>query len=133
MAQPLAPFKIMEATIDDIHSAYKSGHLTCRQLVQMYLDRIESFDQKGPAINAIISLNSTALQEADRLDVAFKASGLVGPLHAAVRWVGRSNRRTAGPRPTPGVKAAGSAFGERGRGNARRRPAVDSGQARSHR
>src|ERR1043166_5793281 len=81
MAQPLAPFKIMEATIDDIQSAYKSGHLTCRQLVQMYLDRIEAFDQKGPAINAIISLNSTALQEADRFDVAFKASGLVGPLH----------------------------------------------------
>ena len=81
MAQPSARFKIMEATIDDIHSAYKSGHLTCRQLVQMYLDRIEAFDQKGPAINAIISVNSTALQEADKLDVVFKASGLVGPLH----------------------------------------------------
>ena len=81
MAQPLAPFKILEATIDDIHSAYKSGHLTCRQLVQMYLDRIEAFDQKGPAINAIINVNSTALQEADKLDVVFKASGLVGPLH----------------------------------------------------
>src|ERR1043166_8142186 len=81
MAQPLAPFKIMEATIEDIHSAYKSGHLTGRQIFQMYLDRIEAFDQKGPAINAIINVNSTALQEADKLDVVFKASGLVGPLH----------------------------------------------------
>jgi amidase len=45
MAQSTAPFEILEATIGDIHTAYKSGHLTCRQLVQMYLDRIEAFDK----------------------------------------------------------------------------------------
>ena len=76
-----APFRLLEATIDDIHSAYKSGQLTARQLVQMYLDRIEAYDKKGPAINAIITLNSRALEEAERLDAAFKASGFVGPLH----------------------------------------------------
>jgi Asp-tRNA(Asn)/Glu-tRNA(Gln) amidotransferase A subunit family amidase len=81
MAQSTAPFKILEATIDDLHSAYKSGHLTCRQLIQMYLDRIEAFDTKGPAINAIITISSTALQDADKLDVAYKASGPVGALH----------------------------------------------------
>ena len=81
MAQSNAPFNLVEATIDDIHAAYKSGQLTCRQLVQMYLDRIEAFDKKGPAINAIITVNSDALKEADRLDAAYKASGPVGPLH----------------------------------------------------
>jgi amidase len=81
MAQSNAPFNLIEATIDDIHAAYKSGQLTCRQLVQMYLDRIEAFDKKGPTINAIITTNSDALQEADRLDAAYKASGPVGPLH----------------------------------------------------
>src|SRR5712692_10837541 len=60
MEHSTAEFKILEATIDDIHSAYKSGNLTCRQLVQMYLDRIEAFDKKGPAINAIITISSTA-------------------------------------------------------------------------
>ena len=80
MAQSNA-FNVVEATIDDIHAAYKSGQLTCRQLVQMYLDRIEAFDKKGPAINAIITINSDALKEADRLDAAYKASGQVGPLH----------------------------------------------------
>ena len=80
MAQSNA-FNVVEATIDDIHAAYKSGQLTCRQLVQMYLDRIEAFDKKGPAINAIITINSDALKEADRLDAAYKASGPVGPLH----------------------------------------------------
>ena len=74
-------FNIVEATIDDIQAAYKSGELTCRRLVQMYLDRIEAFDKKGPAINAIITINSDALKEADRLDTAYKASGPVGPLH----------------------------------------------------
>jgi amidase len=81
MAQSNVPFNLVEATIDDIHAAYKSGQLTCRQLVQMYLDRIEAFDKKGPAINAIITVNSDALKEADRLDAAYKASGPVGPLH----------------------------------------------------
>src|SRR5262249_10012420 len=80
MAQS-APFNILEATIEDIHGAYKSGQLTCRQLVQMYLDRIDAFDKKGPQINAIITINSEALKEADRLDAAYKASGPGGPLH----------------------------------------------------
>jgi amidase len=74
-------FSALEATIDDIHAAYKSGELTCRQLVQTYLDRIEAFDKSGPNINAIITVNSEALKEADRLDAAYKASGPVGPLH----------------------------------------------------
>jgi len=75
------PFRVLEATIDDIHSAYKSGRLTSHRLVQLYLDRIRAYDKKGPAINAIITINPKALEEADRLDAAFKASGLTGPLH----------------------------------------------------
>ncbi len=74
-------FNILETTIDEVHAAYKSGELTCRQLVQMYLGRIEAYDKKGPALNAIITLNAKALEEADRLDAALKASGFVGPLH----------------------------------------------------
>jgi amidase len=81
MAQANMPFNLIEATIVDIHAAYKSGQLTCRQLVQMYLDRIEAFDKKGPGINAIITINTEALKEADQLDAAYKASGPVGPLH----------------------------------------------------
>jgi amidase len=75
------PFHLLEATIEDIHSAYKSGRLTSHQLVQLYLNRIEAYDKKGPGINAVITINPKALEEADRLDAAFKASGFVGPLH----------------------------------------------------
>jgi Asp-tRNA(Asn)/Glu-tRNA(Gln) amidotransferase A subunit family amidase len=75
------PFKLLETTIADIHAAYQAGTLSVRALVQAYLDRIAAYDQNGPAINALISLNPKALEEADRLDAAFKASGFVGPLH----------------------------------------------------
>ncbi len=74
-------FEIVETTIADILAAYQSGSLSARQLVQMYLDRIEAYDKKGPAINAVISLNPRALEEADRLDAAYASSGFVGPLH----------------------------------------------------
>ena len=75
------PFRLMEASIEDIHNAYQSGELTSRQLVQFYLDRIEAYDKNGPNINSIITLNPRALEEADRLDAAFTASGFIGPLH----------------------------------------------------
>ena len=74
-------FELVETTIADIHAAYQSGRLTARQLVQAYLDRIDAYDQKGPGINALISLNPRALEEADRLDAAFRSSGFAGPLH----------------------------------------------------
>jgi amidase len=70
-----------EATIADIHAAITSKDLTCRQLVQTYLDRIEAYDKKGPALNAIIVVNPNALATADELDARFAHSGLVGPLH----------------------------------------------------
>lgn len=79
-----APFRIVEATIDHIHTAFRSGRLTARQLVQGYLDRINAYDKQGPNINSVISINPNALSEADRLDSAFRTSGLTGPLHGVV-------------------------------------------------
>jgi Asp-tRNA(Asn)/Glu-tRNA(Gln) amidotransferase A subunit family amidase len=81
MAESNTAFKIIEATIQDIHTAYRSGRLTCSQLVQMYFDRIQAFDKEGPAINSIISISPTALAEAKLLDTRFKDSGPAGPLH----------------------------------------------------
>jgi len=77
----VAPFQIMETTIDDIHAAFKSGKLTARQLVQGYLDRIAAYDKRGPNINSIITLNDHALEDADRLDAAYRASEPIGSLH----------------------------------------------------
>lgn len=74
-------FTLIDATIGDIHAAFRSRALSARALVEAYLDRIERLDRVGPAINSIISLNPEALAIADRLDAAFKSSGPVGPLH----------------------------------------------------
>lgn len=74
-------FKLMETTIADVHAAFKSGALTARKLTQMYLDRIAAYDKQGPKINAVITVNPKALEEAERLDAVFKSSGPVGPLH----------------------------------------------------
>ena len=74
-------FQVVETTIDDIHAAMKSGRLTAHDLVQAYLDRINAYDKQGPKLNCIITLNPGALEEADKLDSAFKRSGMVGSLH----------------------------------------------------
>jgi amidase len=78
-------FNAVEATIGGIHAAYQAGTLSARQLVEMYLDRIEKYDRQGPRINSIITVNQEALADADRLDSALKASEpgrqLSGPLH----------------------------------------------------
>jgi len=75
------PFQVVETSIDEIHAAMKSGRLTAHELVQMYLDRIAAFDQKGPTINSIIAINPGAMETADKLDAAFKKGGLTGRLH----------------------------------------------------
>jgi len=74
-------FRTDEATIADIQAALKARTLTCRALVQMYLDRIEAYDKKGPALNAIVAINAEALKTADALDVKYARSGPTGPLH----------------------------------------------------
>ena len=76
----------MEATTDDVQAAYKSGKLTAHQLAQAYLDRINAFDKKGPALNCIIAINPKALEDADKLDEQYKRSGPVGPLHGIRFW-----------------------------------------------
>jgi amidase len=75
------PFQVVEATIEDVHAEYKAGRLTAHALVRAYLDRIEAYDKNGPKINAVITINPKAIEEADALDAAYKRSGPVGPLH----------------------------------------------------
>ena len=51
------PFRLEEVTIDDIHSAFRSGEMTCRRLVELYLARIEAYDKSGPELNSILTIN----------------------------------------------------------------------------
>src|ERR1700687_3344638 len=42
--QPPWRFHLQEATIADVHRAIRSGQLTCRQLVQLYLNRARVYN-----------------------------------------------------------------------------------------
>lgn len=75
-------FILAEATVNDVHFAYKSGKLTSRQLVEWYIKRIEAYNHHGPGLIAVITINPKALEEADRLDAEFKSTGkFTGELH----------------------------------------------------
>lgn len=74
-------FQIVETTIAQVHARMDAGQLTCRQLVQGYLERIAAFDQTGVRLNSIQYLNPRALQEADSLDAVLGAGGQLGTLH----------------------------------------------------
>jgi len=77
-----ATFPIEETTIAQLHDAYIAGQTTAREVTQAYLDRIASYDKRGPYLNALITVNAGALTDAAKLDAALKSTGkLVGPLH----------------------------------------------------
>jgi amidase len=80
-APPPPRFHLVEATIDDVRAALVSKQITCRGLVEQYIKRIETYDKSGPSLNAVQTINRRALQDAERLDAVFAASGPVGPLH----------------------------------------------------
>jgi amidase len=102
------PFELEEATIASIHAAMRHGDLTCRDLVQRYLDRIDAYDKRGPALNAIITINQTALSQADALDAEVAKGGRTGPLHC-IPFIVKDNFNTAGLETTAGSLAlAGS-------------------------
>lgn len=68
-------FNLETATIADINKAFDSGALTSEKLVQLYLKRIEAYDQQGPHLNTIITLNPKALERARILDKERQKSG----------------------------------------------------------
>ena len=61
-------FEVTEVSIADEQKAMTEGRVTSKGLVQAYLKRIEAFDQRGPRLNALITLNSSAVREAEALD-----------------------------------------------------------------
>ena len=58
----MSKFQLMETTISAVHAAMLAGEVTCRERVQAYLARIEAYENKGPAINAIIPVSYTHLR-----------------------------------------------------------------------
>jgi amidase len=68
-------FQVTETSIADIHQALHDGTLTCHELADQYLKRIQAYDQAGPKINAMLYVNPRALQQADAMDQEIKRTG----------------------------------------------------------
>jgi amidase len=82
MSTELGPFaELEETTIAELQSAQAVGRYTARQLVEMYLARIQTLDTGGPTLRSVIETNPEALEIADALDRERAASGPRGPLH----------------------------------------------------
>ena len=109
-------FILNEITIDGLQKKMQSGEYTSRSITQLYLDRINAIDKKGPAINSVIEINPDALTIADDMDKERKSGKVRGPLHGIPVLVkdnintGDRMMTTAGTLALVGNKATNDAF-----------------------
>jgi amidase len=76
-----AVFRLEEATIADINAAFDAGALTSEELVNLYINRIETYDSSGTNINSIRTLNPNVINVAEALDKERQTTGARSPLH----------------------------------------------------
>jgi len=107
-----AQFPLVETTISQFQTAMQKGKVTCRDIVQGYLDRIAAYDAdpsaaypSSPGLRSVMSVNAAALARADQLDAQFFGQGtLAGPMHC-VPVLAKDNFDTADMKTTAGSLA----------------------------
>lgn len=70
-----------EYSLTQLQTLQTSGALTARRITELYLERIEQIDRRGPRLNSVIEINPDALSIADELDRERQQQGTRGPLH----------------------------------------------------
>lgn len=80
-AQGVDSFDVSEKSIRELQAAMTAGQVTSERLVELYLARIAAYDQAGPRLNSVISLNPNAAADARALDQERKSRGVRSPLH----------------------------------------------------
>ena len=98
---PAASFSVVEASIPELQAALQSGRLTSHQLVEKYLERIGTYEDR---LNAIITVNPHALADADAMDKERAAGKVRGPLHG-IPIALKDNIHTTDIRTTGGALA----------------------------
>lgn len=74
-------FELDEESISSLQEKMTSGKYSSQQLTQLYLDRIDAIDKKGPMLNSVIEINPDALAIAKSLDDERMNGKTRGALH----------------------------------------------------
>jgi amidase len=72
------PFTVVEATIPEMRAAMEQGRVTSRELVVQSLTRIAMYDK---LLNAVMTVNPRAIEEAETRDRERRDGKVRGPLH----------------------------------------------------
>lgn len=78
---PPLTFSLEEATVADIRAALDSGVVSCQQLAARYRERIATYDDGGPALNAVTTINPALAADAAALDAQRGSGRPLPPLH----------------------------------------------------
>jgi Asp-tRNA(Asn)/Glu-tRNA(Gln) amidotransferase A subunit family amidase len=85
----------MELSIADVHARFAQGLLTCTELTQRLLHRIERYDKQDPCLNALLTVSPHALETARHMDREYGNNpAAVGPLHG-IPVIVKDNYNTA--------------------------------------
>lgn len=74
-------FKLGETSVSQLQEQFKRKALTAEHAAQLYLQRIDAIDRKGPALHSVIEINPDALAMARALDEEYRTKGPRSPLH----------------------------------------------------
>jgi amidase len=92
-------FDPAEKSIAELSRAQQSGQVSAEALTGSYLERIERYDRRGPALGAVLAVNPQALEAARALDAERRTGRLRGALHG-IPLLLKDNIETRDPLPT---------------------------------
>jgi len=72
---------VEEMTIVQLQAAMSSGKLSALELVNLYTQRIDQLDHRGPKVNSVVEVNPDARSIARTLDNERRGGHVRGPLH----------------------------------------------------